>query len=68
MAGLAGLSFKIIAGIEQENLPHQSLGKFFKLRGVASLADFVPDVGGFLCRLGFCGPKGMAKEKKKEPH
>jgi hypothetical protein len=44
MAGFARLFFRLVARIEQKDFPHHSLRKFFKLRGMASFADFVADV------------------------
>jgi hypothetical protein len=44
MAGFTGLFLCLVSGIEQKNFPHHGLGKFFKLRGMASFADFVADV------------------------
>jgi hypothetical protein len=68
VAGLAGLLFKLIAGVEQKNLAHHRLGKFLELRGVASLANFAADVGGFFGGGGFDGPHWAAqgKESSKE--
>jgi hypothetical protein len=38
--------FRFVARVKKKNFPHLSLGKFFKLCGVASLANFVTDVSG----------------------
>ena len=35
-----------VARVEKKDFPHLGLGKFFKLIGVAGLADFVADIGG----------------------
>ena len=43
---LAGSFSTLIARVEQENFPHHRLGKFFKGRRVASLANFIANVGG----------------------
>ena len=43
---LAGSFFPLIARVEQENFPHHRLGKFFKGGRVASLTNFIADVGG----------------------
>lgn len=45
VAVLASLFLSFVARIKEKNFPHQRLGKFFKLRGVAGLADFAADVG-----------------------
>lgn len=45
MAILASLFFDFVARVEKKNFSHLSLGKFFKLGGVASAADFVANVG-----------------------
>jgi len=67
MAGLAGLLLKISAGIVQRDFSHACLGEFFKLRGVASLADLIPDVSGLFRRLSLCRPERVGKEEKGEP-
>jgi hypothetical protein len=62
VAILASSFFGFVARVKEKNFPHQRLGEFFKLRGMASLANFVADVGwrrffgGFLGRFfgGFC--------------
>jgi len=45
VAILASSFFSFVARIKEKNFPHLSLGKFFELRGVASLANFVANVG-----------------------
>jgi hypothetical protein len=45
MAILASLSLGFVPRIEQKNFAHHGLGKLFELRRVASLTDFVPDIG-----------------------
>ena len=37
--------FRLVARVVQKYLAHQRLGKFFELRHVASLANFVADIG-----------------------
>jgi hypothetical protein len=46
VAILARSFFRFVARVKKKNFPHLSLGKFFKLCGVASLANFVTDVSG----------------------
>jgi hypothetical protein len=46
MTILASAFFGFVARVKKENFSHLGLGKFFKLSGVASLANFVADVGG----------------------
>ena len=75
MAVFAGLFLSFVARIKEKNFPHHGLGKFFRLRGVASLTNFGADVGGrrffggFLSRLfrGFLfrRPSGMGDPKKE---
>jgi len=50
----AGLLLSLVPRIKQENFTHHCLGKFFKLRGVTCLADFVADISGWLL-LGWFG-------------
>ena len=50
VAIFASLFLSFVARIKEKNFPHQGLGKFFKLRGVASLANFVANVSS---RCGF---------------
>ena len=69
VAVLAGLFLAFVSGVEKKNFAHQRLGKFFKLRGVASLTNFGADVrgrrfsgrfiGGFLKRFFFRRPSRM---------
>ena len=76
MAVLAGLFLAFVAGVEKKNFAHQRLGKFFKLRGVASLTNFGADVGGrrffgrflgrFLNRFFFRRPSGMSDAKQQD--
>jgi hypothetical protein len=75
VAVFASLFLSFVARIKEKNFPHQGLGKFFKLRGVASLTNFGANVGGrrffggFLSGLfrGFLfrRPTGMGDPKKE---
>jgi hypothetical protein len=70
MAGLTGSLLKLIAGIEQEDLPHHGLGEFLKLRRVAGLADLTSHIGGLFrrrCPLGEEDPP-KSKESYKQSH
>ena len=45
VATFASSFFSFVARVKEKNFPHLGLGKFFELRGVASLANFVANVG-----------------------
>jgi hypothetical protein len=67
MASLAGPPLHFVSRVEQKNLPHQRVRKFFELGGVAGLANVVADVsrlgsGGF----GFSSKKRRIKPKENE--
>ena len=54
VAILTSTLFGFVARVGKKNFPHLGLGKFLKLSGVASLANFVTNIGGrsrFLSRL-----------------
>ena len=53
MAVLAGLFLSFIARIEEKNFPHQRLGEFLELCGVARLTNFRADIGGRRFFVGF---------------
>src|SRR6266540_4063620 len=68
VAILASSFFRFVAGVIEKNFPHLSLGKFFKLGGVASLANFVTDI---ISRTGlrhffFRGKCGLGKGDQEE--
>jgi len=54
VATLASLFLKIIAGIEEEYLPHLGFRELLELGGMAGLADLGPHIGGFLSSLSLC--------------
>jgi hypothetical protein len=46
VARFTGPFFCFVARVKKKNLPHHGLGKFFKGGRVASLANFIANVGG----------------------
>ena len=60
MAALARPPLHLISSVEEENLPHQRVRKFFELGGVAGLANVVADVS----RLGSGGFGLSSKERR----
>ncbi len=76
VAVLASLFLAFVARVVEKNFPHQRLGKFLELCGVASLTNLRADVGGkrlfggFLSRFFdgffFRRPSGMSDAKQQE--
>jgi hypothetical protein len=66
VARFARLLLAQSAGVEEKNLAHHRLGEFFKLRGVAGLADFAADKDRFLAGSGsFSGPGRSANGQEE---
>ena len=71
VAALTGLLLHLIARIKEKNLSHQGFGKFFKLRGMAGLANLIANVGGRFVRsraLSRLDHRGRNKMKNPERH
>jgi hypothetical protein len=62
----AGPFFRLIARVEQENFPHHGLGKFFKGGRVASLANFIADIGGRGRLRWFCFRRPDNPKRKRQ--